>query len=60
MPILEHPECSIRPGCLYNIIVESTDRAINKTVQLLVPGKRVFKLHQMSLRFVLTSFNRYM
>lgn len=38
MPILEHPECSIRPGCLYNIFVESTDRAINESVQLLVPG----------------------
>lgn len=38
MPLIDYPECSIRPGCAYNVTVESADRTIYKTIELLVPG----------------------
>lgn len=60
MPIIDHPECSIYPGCTYNVTVESTDRTIQKSIILLVPGEffeRSIKLQLKHLPQYIT-FNR--
>lgn len=50
MPLIDHPECSIRPNCSYNVTVESADRTVQKTIELLVPGT----LHAEIVTFTLT------
>lgn len=38
MPILEHRECTVEPGCTYDVYVETADRRIQTTQRYTVPG----------------------
>lgn len=42
MPMLEHRECMVEPGCSYDVFVETTDRKIQQTTQYTVPGKWIY------------------
>lgn len=42
MPILEHRECTVEPGCTYDVYVETADRRIQNTLRYTVPGLLYF------------------
>lgn len=35
---LEHHECSVMLGCMYDVLVETTDRMLRQTTKYTVPG----------------------
>lgn len=39
MPILEHRECTVEPGCTYDVYVETVDRRIQSILRYTVPGE---------------------
>lgn len=54
MPMLEHKECTVEPGCSYEIFVETSDRKIQQTINYTVPGnakkKKKFHLNLIKLK----------
>lgn len=44
MPIIEHPECKVEPGCNYTIYVETTDRNVQQIVKYELAGKYDFEI----------------
>lgn len=43
MPILEHRECTVEPGCTYDVYVETADRRIQSILRYTVPGSYVHR-----------------
>lgn len=45
MPFLEHRECTVEPGCTYDVYVETADRTIQSKLRYTVPGWYFIDLH---------------
>lgn len=41
MPILEHQECGVQPGCTYEVRVETANRRAQTRLNITVPGKSI-------------------